>query len=402
MSFTKKNLQSHKSGMTFLKGATFFFLGISCVLFMAKAFEVIPSMTNTMMYIKNIILTTDGSNTSSSTRITLDGSLGNGNFSGAVSATTVSANTISGTIVHGTTGSFSWVCISWVCRNDWPSWGIATIPGWLTNAIQFNDGTSFSGTNGLIRDNTKLNIKGNIVLDSSFMFNDSGSPDKSIYPISSDDIDGYNLNISAWSTHSNGGWPFTWGHLLLKWGSNMAHNSLPERWWNVTIQWWDTEQSASTQSDSTKNWWNIFIEWGKWWNGWNIYLNWWVWWIWWWWVGNIILGDLIGKVGIGTGIGTNTPSAKLTVNGWIRSKLRNTDPCSTTVDYPAWTMFYVPEHEYHYFCTNLSGTIGCQPIIMPDMYCMCNSKNQAVPINGRYIAVGNSNNFATTCFNLPL
>lgn len=43
-----------------------------------------------------------------------------------------------------------------------------------------------------------------------------------------------------------------------------------------------------------------------------------------------ITGDYnTGKVGIGT----QTPTAKLTVEGGIKAKLRTTDPCGAT-DYP--------------------------------------------------------------------
>jgi hypothetical protein len=65
MTFTNKNLQSHRSGMTFLKGATFFFLGMSLVMFMTKAFEVVPSTRNTSMFLRSISLTTDGDSSSS-------------------------------------------------------------------------------------------------------------------------------------------------------------------------------------------------------------------------------------------------------------------------------------------------------------------------------------------------
>jgi hypothetical protein len=83
MAFTNKNLQSHKSGMTFLKGATFFFLGMSVVMVMTQAFEVIPSMKNTRQYIQDIIFTTDGYS-SSATTVTIDGSGGNAYFAGTV------------------------------------------------------------------------------------------------------------------------------------------------------------------------------------------------------------------------------------------------------------------------------------------------------------------------------
>lgn len=78
-----------------------------------------------------------------------------------------------------------------------------------------------------------------------------------------------------------------------------------------------------------------------------------------------------GKVGIGT----HAPSAKLTVEGGIQAKTLIVDPCSDTTNYPEGTMFYVPAHTY-------SGSIN-----LPDMYCFCDSKNIARPINGVYVNV---------------
>jgi len=60
--FTNKNLNhSTRNGLSFLKGATFFFLGMSLVLFAAKAFEITPIATNFQQVIQKIILTHNGS-----------------------------------------------------------------------------------------------------------------------------------------------------------------------------------------------------------------------------------------------------------------------------------------------------------------------------------------------------
>lgn len=130
MSFTSKNLQSHKGGMTFLKGATFFFLGMSLVMFMTKAFEITPSTINTSMFLRNIILTQDGSS-SSTVWITFDWS------GGVVEAKVLSGETI---------------CIGSDCETSRPSGWTATLPWGPANAIQFSDGTGFSGTSSLVRD----------------------------------------------------------------------------------------------------------------------------------------------------------------------------------------------------------------------------------------------------------
>lgn len=83
MAFTSKNLQSHKSGMTFLKGATLFFLGMSVVMFMTQAFEIVPSVRNAKQYIQDIVFTIDGSATAD-TGIYLNGLSGNAYFAGTV------------------------------------------------------------------------------------------------------------------------------------------------------------------------------------------------------------------------------------------------------------------------------------------------------------------------------
>lgn len=86
MAFTSKNLQYKKGGLSFLKGATFFFLGMSCVLFMTQAFDITPVVTQIQSYFKSIILTPNGTNTAA-TGIYLDGSLGNWYFAGKLDVT---------------------------------------------------------------------------------------------------------------------------------------------------------------------------------------------------------------------------------------------------------------------------------------------------------------------------
>jgi len=83
MSFTSKNLNhSSRNGMSFIKGATFFFLGISVVMFAVKAFEVTPVATNAVMYIKKVVFTQSGASMWAGwvTGIVLDGAGWNGRF----------------------------------------------------------------------------------------------------------------------------------------------------------------------------------------------------------------------------------------------------------------------------------------------------------------------------------
>ncbi len=347
MAFTSKNLHAHKSGMTFIKWATFFFLGMSCVLFMTKAFEIEPATRNAVQLIQKIIFTTDG-DASSTQMISIDGSWGNASFAGTVSADTLSGNT---------------VCIGSDCQTSWPTsvGGDSVWSTWASSVAYYNLGNVGIGTS---TPSTKLTVNGSINLQDKITFNAASS----IYPIDGDDFNGNNLTIHAANSVDFGGGPWAWGKLYLLGGNSDSQDGI---WWDVVIMWW-------TWGDQI---------------GWNIYIN-------WWYsshdLGNIILGNLRGKVGIGT----STPLAILTVNGGIKALDKNTDPCSNTWTYPAWTMFYVPSHGYSYYCTDTSGTVWCTSIVMPDMYCMCNSDTKAIPINGRYIhAASSSNQFAATCFN---
>ena len=93
MAFTSKNLQHKKSGLTFIKGATLFFLGMSAVLFLTQAFDIVPSVTNRAQLIKEVLFTADGSQ-SGNTGAYIDGSGGNAYFAGAISGNVVAANIV--------------------------------------------------------------------------------------------------------------------------------------------------------------------------------------------------------------------------------------------------------------------------------------------------------------------
>ncbi len=162
MSFVSKNLQQTTNAMSFIKGATLFFLGMSVVLFLTQAFDIVPVATEVKWYFKTIILTSNGSNTAA-TGIELDGDLGRGHFVGnvdvdlSVNANTVNATTINGTTVNGTTVKgtmISWatvrgttVCVNGECRTSRPQ------PAGSDTTLQFKAGTGFSGSDNLVRDN---------------------------------------------------------------------------------------------------------------------------------------------------------------------------------------------------------------------------------------------------------
>lgn len=167
MSFTSKNLHQTRGGMGFIKWATLFFLGMSCVLFLTKAFDITPVANNFQAYFKKVILTPNGTN-NSSTAISLDGDLGDAYFGGKVGINNTTPSydldvngTARATTVIGTTVMGDSVCVNGDCKSAWPSGGTAAVPWGSIGNIQFNDGSDFSWTNNLFRDNAngRLGIK---------------------------------------------------------------------------------------------------------------------------------------------------------------------------------------------------------------------------------------------------
>ena len=141
MTFTSKKLQQKKGGMGFIKGATLFFLWVSCVLFVSQAsFQITPITANAVNFLQKIFLTPDGFNTLTPT-VFLDGTNGNWYFSGNVN--------VDGT-VNGTTTRGNIVCLNddpiLPCRSVWPT------PGGSTYDVQFNDNNTFSGQSNFVRD----------------------------------------------------------------------------------------------------------------------------------------------------------------------------------------------------------------------------------------------------------
>ena len=111
MSFKSKKLP--KNNLGFLKGATLFFLGTSVVLFMANAFEIVPSVPNAIQYIANIVLTQEGTNTST-TGVILQGSGGHAWFKGDVSIASLPSKACLGTDSNGKITE--WTC--WAGGSD--------------------------------------------------------------------------------------------------------------------------------------------------------------------------------------------------------------------------------------------------------------------------------------------
>lgn len=83
MAFTNKSLHSARNGMSIIKWATLFFLGMTCVMFATQALQVKTIATSAIQYISKIVLTTGGTS-STATGIYLNGVDGSAYFSGDV------------------------------------------------------------------------------------------------------------------------------------------------------------------------------------------------------------------------------------------------------------------------------------------------------------------------------
>ncbi len=127
MSFTHKNLQAKKSSMGFIKWATLFFLWMSAVLFVARAFDVGVIMPNAVQYIQKVFLTSDGSN-GGTTGIMLDGTT-----NGWITITNLPSKPVLGTDANGKiTGSSASVVynlISSLISGAWATWPAG--PQWI-------------------------------------------------------------------------------------------------------------------------------------------------------------------------------------------------------------------------------------------------------------------------------
>ncbi len=175
-----------------VKWATLFFLWVSCVLFVTKAFDITPSVPNAIQYIGQIFLTQSGYQ-SNTTTISLDGTNGNWSFAGRVDATTLSGRTL---------------CLSGDCRTTWPTGGTGNAsPQWPDRSIQFNDSWSLGWTSDLVWNaNKTLQVDWNII----FPLRDDDA-DSTIYKLGNETGIGQNLRIYAWISNT------TWWNLYLWW-----------------------------------------------------------------------------------------------------------------------------------------------------------------------------------------
>jgi len=104
---------------------------MSCILFIAKGFNIVPIAPNTIQYIWKIFLTSDGTNTTT-TGISLDGANGNGYFAGTITGTKIClagdiCRTTRPTSWWGSVGATWAQWVTWATGNTWGVW-----PSWAT------------------------------------------------------------------------------------------------------------------------------------------------------------------------------------------------------------------------------------------------------------------------------
>lgn len=209
MSFTSKNLHSTRGGMGFIKWATLFFLGMSCVFFMARAFDVETNLNAARTYLKEMVLTVDGTNLWS-TGIALDGILGNGYFAGKVET--------------------SQLCLNGDCKVAWPVWGWSSV--WSTggsNTIYYNAWNVGIGTNtptaklDILSGSTKISLNSDYL--NAYINLNAGYPTRS--------------GVRIWQFNIFGGplwyiWSINSPLLLSAW-NNLNDGLILTTWWNVGI-----------------------------------------------------------------------------------------------------------------------------------------------------------------------
>ncbi len=416
MSFTSKNIHTNNS-LSFLKWATLFFFWMSCILFVARAFEIVPVATNTVQYIKSIFLTASG-DYNSTVGIRLDGW-----STGGITITNL-ANTIvlgadsDGKLTGATSGDIynfiSGYALSGPTWATGPAWTGST-PSGVTWSVQFNDGGSLSGDSNLVWSGGSLNI-GTTGMETQlqiFWISWAGfsfdTTSYGWYPLSMLSIGNSSSaswlqlfhNKVAWEYWGliNRNWPLilgiwtTWTSIsfgiAISWTNVGIWTLLPEHTlhvaWDMYVAWtgiFTSNVGIGTSSPSTQlqidgNTWTIKMHNIDWW-GFEmptILLNadvtdstW-----------SLRMSDTTAWSAIGNykdplklfawytwyiwisatsgnvGIGTASPSAMLDVNWGIRPKTHtlSTNSCITS-DYPQWTIYYSSYYDTMCYCASWS------------------------------------------------
>ncbi len=406
-----------------VKWATLFFLWVSCVLFVTKAFDITPSVPNAIQYIGQIFLTQSGYQ-SNTTTISLDGTNGNWSFAG----------TLSGKLIKGTTWNLSTLCLSGDCKSTWPTGGTVVAGGesiwstWVNGVFyMWNVGIGTgSASNYTFNVEGSGQIHGNLNaqnvdargINANRLSLSNNNTNLTLHCTTDDCYNqivfstenyGNSFSISSLESDSQNNiqWILNWP--IVFWTNNIermrissdgnvgigtnspsevleVNGNIKLSGWNnslYTNAWYGLNIFSKNYTDFNLDY---GLQWGsvsiKWWNGqawddagwnwWNVFIYWWIGGTWWhydndypWSLWNVLLArdwtSIIWKVGIGTA----TPSAMLTVNGGIKAKTWISNPCWTS-DYPPWTMFY-------------NNTIN------NGLYCFCNEIGEAKQIKNDWV-----------------
>ena len=342
----KKHL--HKTS-NFPSYALLFLLGVSAVYFASAYTDINTALINATQYIQKIVLTNDG-NQSGVTGIVLDWV--NGKISASqfcdLSWTCKTIDTFWATGAMWATGA-TWATGSmgpiWMTWDIWPAWATGSIWDSLwqqnVNDIFYN---SWRVGIGINTPTEALQISGNIK-SPGFYSKGTGVVN----------VGGNNATAMGYETTANWNYSTAMGYKTLA-----RRDGSTAMWWYTEANWYQsTAMGYQTYAD-----WDIsttigyklhskgkaslaiggcnegitgavFEIWiGLFFDNYNCTQN-----------VNAVTILQNGKVWIGT----SSPSALLTVNGWIKPIGTGSNPCGTA-DYPEGTMFYNSSLTGHYYC----------------------------------------------------
>ena len=243
MAFSSKNL--HSGNMSLVKWATLFFLGVSCILFVTRAFNISPIATNSVQYISKIFLTTSWENTSA-TWIILDGTPGGGITIASLTSAVVLATDNYGKLLAAKSWSvynfISGYVINWANSITWatPFWNWSS---WITNnANIFNTGWNVGIGTDIPWYTLDVSGSANILRDVLI----GGVLGVGVTP-----LDRYTLTVSG-SIYSN--WFISkWNGVSVSWNYSTAMGNTTQAIWDYsTAMGWGTK---SVGSYSTAMWW---------------------------------------------------------------------------------------------------------------------------------------------------